>query len=290
LYYTLSAPATSIQVSTVLDDFGNTFSVSDESVEVYVGPTVAGALRLEPYGALPNNTQSGKYWLNYPTDTVMFTGDLGSPLPVGTLIVMDFLSSPNALRPGSCALWPLKSFDTDPVGGGSGYQDGTRTVFVLKRADGGTTNVESSEELMVYVNSVPQQPGIDYEVTGLQEVTFAEAPEADARTWALWMEPVGGAGSGGGGGIVPPDPPMDNWRDYYGWNPTGAGNAQWYDARGMVKVVLNNAARMALVNGEDIVDGSLCVQQDTRELFIYTGAGGWKLSGSACLRYGHALL
>lgn len=272
LFYTLTSDKTEINISTEPDDFGSTFVFADvypEGVDCFIGGTPAeGGLRLKPYAAPPAGGDTGGYWIVAAAQTIQF----GAPIPSGSLVIFDFLASANKLRPGSVALYQLRPFDYNPGTGGGGYQDGIRTVFPLVRNDGETVNAQSSEELQIYVNSVPQQPGIDFNLTGPAEVTFVVAPEADARSWALWMEPIGGAG---GGGVLPPVAPANAYHNYFGWDPVA--QTQWFDGRTILRSVPDEAAREALVYNVYVKTGSLIFQEDTLELWLYNLATGWSL-------------
>lgn len=74
--------------------------------------------------------------------------------------------------------------------------DGTKTAFALTRADDGTAALpNTAAELFVVLDGTPQRPGEDFTLAG-STLTFAAAPYADSRAWAVWMASGTTAGTG----------------------------------------------------------------------------------------------
>ena len=86
--------------------------------------------------------------------------------------------------------------------------DGTRTQFTLSR-DANATN-----DLIISIEGVIQEPGVDFTFTGPRTVNFAVPPPAGAAHWVL-IEGVTGTGGGGGGTTLPDGTAAD---ELLGWN------------------------------------------------------------------------
>jgi hypothetical protein len=68
--------------------------------------------------------------------------------------------------------------------------DGTRTVFEMQDSAGTPLNLAFAEHVELFVDGHPQQPGVDYTVSGAV-LTFAEAPLATSNLWGVWIDDDG---------------------------------------------------------------------------------------------------
>jgi hypothetical protein len=189
---------------------------------------------------------------------------MSEPLPINSVVSIDVLTPRSKFAVGSVNFHALLNLDLDPVTKAPGQLDGVKKQFLLTRVDGKALAVGGSEEVFVSVDGVIQQAGIDYNAAGAR-ITFTEAPGADAKVWALWMEP---GGSAGGKGVNPPPPPEDLHSNRYGWLP-GTGGV-WDDNRGEMHSVANVAARLTLKDPEQLVPGSMVYERDSHDIWVYT--------------------
>jgi hypothetical protein len=174
LYYVVSSGSQSAFPLTTLDRFGKNFALSatsPEGINAY-----KNGLRLEP-----NND----FTVNVATSTVTTI----VPLTTGQEIIFDLLTPANMLKPSGSANALLCAPLT---------LDGVQTTFALSPASGTTIiNVGKSEELIVTVDGVVQQPGGAYSALGAN-IVFVEAPSANALVVIVWLGPASSAGGAGG--------------------------------------------------------------------------------------------
>jgi hypothetical protein len=79
--------------------------------------------------------------------------------------------------------------------------DGSRRTFPIL-VNGALYSPTSAENMLVSVDGVMLDPGVDFTISG-SDITFCEAPFADARKWAVAGVPISGGLGGGGGGSTP---------------------------------------------------------------------------------------
>ena len=87
--------------------------------------------------------------------------------------------------------------------------DGTRTQFTMSR------DANAVNDLLISIEGVIQEPGVDFGFTAPRTINFAVPPPAGAEHWIL-IEGVTGTGGGGGGGTNLPDGTVDD--ELLGWN------------------------------------------------------------------------
>jgi hypothetical protein len=205
LYYHATANQTIFPL-TVNDAYGHNFTY-DPTITEGTQVIIAGD-RVEPTA----------YSIYVPTSTVTLT----TPVSAGTLVVFDILTPPSEFAAGICLVNPITP-------------NGTATTFSgLTIVSGGTpVNATRSEDLLVSVDGVIQEPVIDYSAFG-DAITFTTPPAADSFIFIVFYGPTasGGGGGGGGGGTTitigdtPPGAPAVGalWFDSVG------GNLYvWYD-------------------------------------------------------------
>jgi len=108
---------------------------------------------------------------------------VAQPLPAGAMVAIDVLQTASQLAPGAVAIHPCVNINTPP-----GFQDGSRTTFVLTvKSDGTNPNLAGPEELLVSVDGVIQEPAIQYAASG-DSITFNQAPTADAYVFISWFK------------------------------------------------------------------------------------------------------
>ena len=118
---------------------------------------------------------------DYTVDTVGSSITFLRALPVGVLVIFDLLTSAAQLAPSGSVNTVLVS----PI-----TPDGVKTTFtgLTVASNGHAVNVAKNEELLVSVDGVQQQPGTAYNASAAQ-ITFAEAPRADALIFIIWFGP-----------------------------------------------------------------------------------------------------
>src|SRR4029077_12454477 len=121
---------------------------------------------------------------DYTVNTVSSTVTFARGVSLNAVVAFDLLTSTSLLAPSGSALAVLLS----PIA-----PDGVKTVFtgLTVAATSAPVNVAHNEELLVSVNGVQQQPGAAYNALGAQ-ITFAQAPEADANVFIIWFGPSSG--------------------------------------------------------------------------------------------------
>lgn len=124
----------------------------------------------------------GEWTANHTTSTV----HLITPANAGDKVAIDIMVPVERLGPGPVQAWLLK-----PLVG----IDGTTTTFALECAavDAPAVTVDHTEELMVSVDGVIQQPTAMYSASG-DEITFVTAPAADSVVFITWLRPDVGSG------------------------------------------------------------------------------------------------
>jgi len=174
LYYVASANQQQFPLTTA-DLYNNTFTINTqdpEGIECYVN----GA-RLTP----DNNPGllTGDFFVSIVNSSIT----LAQPLPAGAMVAVDVLQTASQLAPGAVAIHPCVNINTPP-----GYQDGVRASFVLTvKSDGTAPNLAGPEELLVSVDGVIQEPGVQYAASA-DTVTFLQAPTADAYVFISWFK------------------------------------------------------------------------------------------------------
>jgi hypothetical protein len=85
------------------------------------------------------------------------------------------------------------------IGGGGGYganivkmnpitPDGSTVEFTLTATDGTTVDIQTSNNLLVSVDGVWQEPTLQY-AASVDVIEFAQAPTADSVIFMLWLSP-----------------------------------------------------------------------------------------------------
>jgi hypothetical protein len=116
------------------------------------------------------------YAVDAPTSTIA----LSTPAIGGSILALDVLVPQKDIAPGGVSIHkcrPLAPFD------------GVTTAFELQTTDGALLVVNGSNELLVVLDGVQQEPGVDYSATG-DTLSFAAAPNADVKSFILWYTPV----------------------------------------------------------------------------------------------------
>lgn len=128
----------------------------------------------------------GDFFLDLLTSTVT----LAHPLHQGEIAFFDIIVTTSQIQPGAVAVVPLTNINTPP-----GTQDGSRTSFVLTvKSDGSTPVVAGAEELIVNIDGVQQEPGVQYAASD-DVITFVQAPATDSYVWIVWYKtPVNNPG------------------------------------------------------------------------------------------------
>ena len=174
LYYVANAGQQIFPLSTP-DLYNNIFVINvqdPQGIECYVN----GA-RLTP----DNNPGllTGDYFVSAQNNSIT----LAQPLPAGAMVAIDVLQTASQLAPGAVAIKPCQNINTPP-----GFQDGSRTTFVLTvKSDGTHPNLAGPEELLVSIDGVIQEPAIQYAASG-DSITFNQAPTADAYVFISWFK------------------------------------------------------------------------------------------------------
>jgi hypothetical protein len=174
LYYVASQGQQIFSLATP-DLYNNTFTINvqdPEGIEVYVN----GA-RLTP-DKNPGMI-TGDYFASAQNNWIT----LAQTLPAGAMVAIDVLQTASQLAPGAVAITPITNINTPP-----GYQDGVRASFTLTvKADGTSPNLAGPEELLVSIDGVIQEAGVQYSASA-NTITFNQAPTADAYVFMSWYK------------------------------------------------------------------------------------------------------
>jgi hypothetical protein len=174
LYYVASANQRIFPLTTA-DLYNNSFTLNQqdpEGIECYVN----GA-RLTP----DNNPGllTGDFFVSVANSSIT----LAQVLPAGAIVAVDVLQTASQLAPGAVAIFPITNINTPP-----GYQDGTRASFALTvKANGTSPNLAGPEELLVSIDGVLQESGLQYAASA-DTITFNQAPSADAYVFISWFK------------------------------------------------------------------------------------------------------
>jgi hypothetical protein len=174
LYYVASANQQHFPLTTA-DLYNNSFTLNQqdpEGIECYVN----GA-RLTP----DNNPGmlTGDFFVSVVNSSIT----LAQVLPAGAIVAIDVLQTASQLAPGAVAIFPITNINTPP-----GFQDGVRIGFPLTvKANGTSPNLAGPEELLVSIDGVLQEPGLQYAVSG-DSIIFNQAPAADAYVFISWFK------------------------------------------------------------------------------------------------------
>lgn len=166
LYYLATAGQTVFPLSTA-DRFGHTFAFSQTATEGLHG--LVNGVRLEPT-------------VDFTVDTVASSVTFARSLVANALVTFDVLTPTSQLTPSGTVNTVLLS----PI-----VPDGVKTVFpgLTVASNGHAVNVAKNEELLVSVDGVQQQPGAAYNASAAQ-ITFVEAPAANANIFIVWFGPA----------------------------------------------------------------------------------------------------
>ncbi len=116
------------------------------------------------------------YAVDAPTSTIA----LSTPAIGGSILALDVLVPQKDIAPGGVSIHKCRTLA--PF-------DGSTTSFELQTTDGALLVVNGSNELLVVLDGVQQEPGVDYSATG-DTLSFAAAPGVDAKSFILWYTPV----------------------------------------------------------------------------------------------------
>jgi hypothetical protein len=168
LFYEATAGQTSFPL-TAMDLFGNSITgldpSGDEGIEVWLN-----GVRLTPDGA----GFVGDFTVDYATSSIV----LAQPVPVASLLAVDVLLPPSQLAPAQVTLSKLQ-----PI-----TPDGVLTTFDLIDAGGAPVLVSSAAQLLVILDGVSQEPGVDFQIgANASSIEFAAAPTADAHSFIVLM-------------------------------------------------------------------------------------------------------
>jgi hypothetical protein len=166
LYYSAVAGQTVFPLTNI-DIFGNNHVFSQtgqEGIEVYVN-----GVRAIPDGG----TTSGDYTINYAGSTITMAVGVSGP----SIVLFDILEDPLKLAPVTVLVTKLLPLAFD----------GVTTTFLLKNSGGNTIIVADPVDLMVSIDGVIQEAGVDYIVDGTgTQIIYGVAPPADAKGFIIW--------------------------------------------------------------------------------------------------------
>ena len=176
LYYAAAAGQSVFPLGTS-DLFGSSYDIDPDDPEGI--EACINGVRLTPD---PNPAMSvGDYYVDAAASSVIFA----RALPAGAMVAIDVLQSASTLAPNKVRVVPIQNINTPP-----GTQNGTTTGFTLRlKADPLQSPVMgAAEELVVSVDGVIQEPGVQFVVAGSQ-IHFTNAPSADSYVFILWYGP-----------------------------------------------------------------------------------------------------
>jgi len=148
---------------------GRTFTLDQETPE-QLDVSVNGIRVMPKPVAFPD----GDWVVDVPTSTVTVL----RPLRSGDMVSIDVLLPVEKLAPGPVFAWSLA-----PITG----MNGVINAFPLLAKDVAiTVNVQKTEELIVSLDGVVQEPIASYTALG-STITFTTAPAADSRIFITWF-------------------------------------------------------------------------------------------------------
>jgi hypothetical protein len=123
--------------------------------------------------------------IDFTTDTADSSMTLVEAPGAGAVIQWDLMIPPDQINSAQ-----VDAFKVQPL-----LPDGTNKIFTLSYIDPaaspGTpipTNIGQGAQLMVSLDGVIQEPGVDFTATGAT-LSMTIAPLADSRLWAIWFRP-----------------------------------------------------------------------------------------------------
>jgi hypothetical protein len=131
---------------------------------------------------------------DFTTDSTTDSMTLFSPVPEFSVVSWDLLVAASTLAPGGCTVWKMDDIIPDSV----------KTSFTLTYTGPQgqqSPSITKSSELIVVVDGIIQEPGIDFQATG-DTLSIVPAVSAGAKIWAQWFAPIEGTGAGGGGVMI----------------------------------------------------------------------------------------
>ena len=181
LFYHGTAGQTVFNVGATTDLYGHTYVFP---------PSYAGSVGVEAYQG-GDRIEAGLYTVNSTTSVITLT----NACTAGQSVIFDFLDPMMEFLAGITLL------DFSPA------PDGTNTVFNLTvHVGGAAAAIVRSEDIEVSVDGVIQEPIVNFTAYSNQ-VTFADAPRADAQMFIVWYGPTVGGSGGGTGGAAPSNSP-----------------------------------------------------------------------------------
>lgn len=165
LFYNGSAGQTAFPL-TAADMFGNASQAlladGSQGIEVWLN----GARLTPTIGSVVND-----YAVNVGTSTVT----LAEAVQAGAVVAVDVLTPASAFAPSAVALVKIKI-----------VPDGTTTSFPLVDYSNNPYHSVNAAQFLVAVDGVPQNPGVDYTMTGDgNNIVFSTAPAADSTAFAV---------------------------------------------------------------------------------------------------------
>lgn len=165
LFYNGAAGQTAFPLTTP-DMFGNAaqplLADGSQGIEVWLNGS-----RLTP--------SKGATTVDFTVNVATSTVTLQEAVQAGAVLAVDVLTPASAFAPSNVALVKIKI-----------TPDGTTTTFPLLDASNNPYHSTNAAQFVVAVDGVPQDPGVDYTMSGDgNSIVFATAPAADSVTFAV---------------------------------------------------------------------------------------------------------
>ena len=164
--------------------FQNNFVyVATAGQTVFFGPDVNG--RTPVVGSSPSDVYKDGVRLvegsEFTVDAVNSKLTLLTPANAGAIVQWDLLVPTDQIAPGSISIYKAAITPTP---------NGVVTSFEMSYANPTTgtqpVTASSSAQIMVSIDGVIQEPGVDF-TANEATLVFSAAPPADAKLWVLWF-------------------------------------------------------------------------------------------------------
>jgi hypothetical protein len=215
LWYQATAGQTVFQTTTP-DIYGSTYRMAPaDGVDVHVD----GVRKVIDRGAAPGE---------YVVDNAASKITLEAAPAAGKIVAIDIIASVSTLVATAPAAWALQPLVFDGV---------TRSFSLLAKVTSTIVSVGRSEELVVSLDGVIQEPGVAYTATGAS-INFSFFPEASADNFITWFQPA------------TPETGAADWDDIAGKPSTFPPSAHTHPESEIVNLVSDLAGKLPLTGGE----------------------------------------
>ena len=125
---------------------------------------------------------------DFTTDSVTDSMTLFTAATENSIVQWDLLVAASSLAPGGTNVYKMDTITPDSV---------TTSFALTYTGPAGTTSpsISKSAELLVSVDGIVQEPGVDFSAVG-DILSIVPAPSSTSKIWAIWFKSLEGAGAG----------------------------------------------------------------------------------------------